>query len=140
MSAPNYPLRLDSLRRAGWKRAAALEGRTLAGWIKITCDKACQLKEIQVINPNDLETIHQCDLLEYNSLYLELLFPDDPQYRRWALCVAEKGEVADSDSALVDAVAFCPGCGMDCRKELDWRVPGRPAFNEILESLQKEAQ
>lgn len=38
MSAPNYPLRLDPLRRAGWKRAAELEGRTLAGWIKSTCD------------------------------------------------------------------------------------------------------
>jgi hypothetical protein len=40
MKAPNYPLRLDPLRRAGWKRAAELEGRTLAGWIKATCDKA----------------------------------------------------------------------------------------------------
>jgi len=41
-TASNYPLRLDPRRRAGWKRAAELEGRTLAGWIKRVCDQAAE--------------------------------------------------------------------------------------------------
>jgi len=45
--SPNYPLRLDPLRRAGWKRAAELEGRTLAGWIKRVCDRAAEQAETQ---------------------------------------------------------------------------------------------
>jgi len=47
VSIPNYPLRLDPLRRAGWKRAAELEGRTLAGWIKRVCDQAAGQVETQ---------------------------------------------------------------------------------------------
>lgn len=55
MSAPNYPLRLDPLRRARWKFVAESEGMTLAGWIKSTCDKASK-RYIMHGQDNDQDT------------------------------------------------------------------------------------
>lgn len=85
--------------------------------------------------------IHECDLLRYDSMYLQLVFEDNNEYQRWVLRSAAlsspQGDCSGADIIHMQVVAFCPGCGLDCRKQIDWRVLGKPQFNRILDKLQK---
>lgn len=77
----------------------------------------------------DTRTVHVCELLEFEGLRLELAFPGEGTYQRWVL----RG--TDSQIVYMQAVAFCPGCGKDCRSDLLWRVPGKPAKTKVMERL-----
>jgi len=98
-------------------------------------------KPLQAVNlfPVDGSVLlFACPLLDSFGAYLELLFPQETMYRRWVLCHAIKGHPRSDDPSLLQAVAFCPGCGMDCRADLRWEVAGRPAQNKTLRDLRLE--
>jgi hypothetical protein len=67
---------------------------------------------------------HQCDLLEYEGQTLELVH-EGTGYQRWVFMSADH-------TVILQVVMFCPCCGLDCRKDAKWQVPGKPQFNELV--------
>jgi hypothetical protein len=83
---------------------------------------------------------HQCELLEYDNRYLELVHAGT-EYQRWVLrSVARREPDAAIDLVLLQLVMFCPMCGYDGRGEARWRVPGRPEFNGLVARAAAGAQ
>jgi hypothetical protein len=78
-------------------------------------------------SPNS-ELEHCCEYLEYESQFLELIYPGT-QWQRWVY------RWRDSGNVILQVVFFCPYCGKDLRADCVWQIPGRPQQNELLRRL-----
>lgn len=81
---------------------------------------------------------HQCPLLEYDNQYLDLVFPGT-QYERWLLRSIHQRIDDPDNKVLLQIVFFCPGCGLDVRKDAHWEIPGKPTFNHIVRETRETA-
>lgn len=82
----------------------------------------------------DDNTKHVCEYLDYESQWIELVYPGTP-YQRWVLMVDRNHPVV-----RLQVVLFCPFCGKDFRADCHWQIPGRPQQNEILANAREAGE
>lgn len=86
--------------------------------------------------------VHQCELLEIDAMYMHLIYPGT-EYQRWVLkhhSHFRQPLGSEEDPVHLQMAGFCPGCGMDFRKDLHWQIGGKPHRNEIMNRAREEGE